>query len=180
MRKLKGCVFCLSFLDTVMELALNVNFSWKSMSRLSYTISCTLEWRHNGRDSVSNHQTHNCLLNRLSRRRSKLRVTGLCVGNSPGTGEFPAQMASNAENVSIWWRHHDSSDDGLALQLGESAATPLIDLLRSFQQKDEHRYHRKPVAVFLTNCPIRFMRTFKADLSSWSVFLNWYDWHDIA
>ena len=21
--------------------------------------------------------------------------------------EFPAQMASNAENVSIWWRHHD-------------------------------------------------------------------------
>ena len=31
----------------------------------------------------------------------------LCAGNSPGTGEFPAQMASNAENVSIWWRHHD-------------------------------------------------------------------------
>ena len=28
------------------------------------------------------------------------------VGNSPATGEFPAQMASNAENVSIWWRHH--------------------------------------------------------------------------
>ena len=23
------------------------------------------------------------------------------------TGEFPAQRASNAENVSIWWRHHD-------------------------------------------------------------------------
>ena len=45
------------------------------------------------------------LLNRLFRRRSKktskLRVTGLCAGNSPGTGEFPAQMASNAENVSI-------------------------------------------------------------------------------
>ena len=38
---------------------------------------------------------------------SKLRVTGLCAGNSPGTGEFPAQMASNAENISIWWRHHD-------------------------------------------------------------------------
>ena len=37
---------------------------------------------------------------------SKLRATGLCAGNSPGTGEFPAQMASNAENVSIWWRHH--------------------------------------------------------------------------
>ena len=36
-----------------------------------------------------------------------LRVTGLCVGNSPGTDEFPAQMASYAENVSIGWRHHD-------------------------------------------------------------------------
>ena len=71
----------------------------------------TLQWHHNGRYSVSNHQPHSCLLNRLFKRRSKktskLRVTDLCVGNSPGTGEFPAQMASNAENVSIWWRHHE-------------------------------------------------------------------------
>ena len=67
-----------------------------------------LRWRHNGRYSVSNHQSHDCLLNRLRRseKTSKLRVTGLCAGNSPGTGEFPSQMASNAENVSIWWRHH--------------------------------------------------------------------------
>ena len=54
--------------------------------------------------------TQTSLLNRLFRRRSKktskLRVTGLCAGNSPGTGEFPAQMASYAENVSIWWCHH--------------------------------------------------------------------------
>ena len=40
------------------------------------------------------------------RKHQKLRVTGLCAGNSPGTGEFPAQMASNGENFSIWWRHH--------------------------------------------------------------------------
>ena len=33
-----------------------------------------------------------------------------CAGNSPGTGEFPAQMASYAENVSIWWRHHVISE----------------------------------------------------------------------
>ena len=73
--------------------------------------SLSLQWRHNGRDGVSNHQPHDCLLNRLFRRRSKktskLRGTGLCAGNSPVTGEFPAQMASNAENVSIWWRNHD-------------------------------------------------------------------------
>ena len=70
-----------------------------------------LQWRHNERDGVSNHQPHHCLLNRLFKRRSKktskLRVTGLCAGNSPVTGEFPAQMASNAGNVSIWWRLHD-------------------------------------------------------------------------
>ena len=70
----------------------------------------TLRWRHNDHDSVSNHQPHGCLLNRLFRRRSKktskLRVTGLCAGKSPETGEFPAQMASYAENGSIWWRHH--------------------------------------------------------------------------
>ena len=70
----------------------------------------TLHWRHHDHGGVSNHQPHGCLLNRLFRCRSKktakLRVTGLCVGNSPVTGEFPAQMASYAENVSIWWRHH--------------------------------------------------------------------------
>ena len=69
-----------------------------------------LRWRLNGRDSVSNHQPHDCLLYVLFRRRSKktwkLRVTGLCAGKSPGTGEFPAQMASNAAKVSIWWRYH--------------------------------------------------------------------------
>ena len=63
--------------------------------------SLSLRWRNNDRDGVSNHQPRDCLLNHLFRRRSKktskLRVTGLCAGNSPGTGEFPAQMASYAE-----------------------------------------------------------------------------------
>ena len=71
---------------------------------------CTLQWRHNERDGLSNHQPHDCLLNSLFGRRSqktwKLRVTGLCEGNSPVPGEFPAQKASNAENISIWWRNH--------------------------------------------------------------------------
>ena len=44
---------------------------------------------------------------RRSKKTSKLRVTGLGEGDSPVTGEFAAQRAtSNAENVSIWWRHH--------------------------------------------------------------------------
>ena len=73
----------------------------------------TLQWRHNDHDGVSNHQPYDCLLNRLFRRRSKKtpkpQVTALCAGNSPVTGEFPAQRASNAENISNWWRHHESS-----------------------------------------------------------------------
>ena len=36
---------------------------------------------------------------------AKVRVTCLYTGNSPVTGESPAQRASNAENVR--WRHHD-------------------------------------------------------------------------
>ena len=56
-------------------------------------IRFALQWRHNGRDSVSNHQPHDCLLNRLFRRRSKkaskLRVSGLCAGISPGPVNCP-------------------------------------------------------------------------------------------
>ena len=68
-----------------------------------------LQWRHNERDGVSNHQPHDCLFNYLFSRRSektsKLRVTGICAGNSLVTWEFPAQSVSNADDVSIWWRH---------------------------------------------------------------------------
>ena len=80
----------------------------------AHVYNLSLEWRHNERDGVSNHQSQDCLLNRLFRRRSKkppkLRVIGLCVGNSPVTDEFPAQKASNAENDPIWWRHHVTDD----------------------------------------------------------------------
>ena len=53
----------------------------------------SLHWRHNDHDGFSNHQPHGCLRNRLFRRRSKktskLCVTGLCVGNSPGPVNSP-------------------------------------------------------------------------------------------
>ena len=58
----------------------------------------TLQRRQNERDGVSDHQLNDC---------SKLRVAGLCEGNSLMIGEFPAQMASNAETVFIWWRHNE-------------------------------------------------------------------------
>ena len=56
----------------------------------------------------------------------KHRVTGLCVGNSPVTGEFLAQMAGNAENVSIWRRHHLITDILSASPASSSGLGPLL------------------------------------------------------
>ena len=87
----------------------NEQYTWKVNSFLFSTNwnvmllanNQSLQWCHNERDGVSYHQLHDYLLDRLFRCRSrktlKLCVTGLCVGNSPVTGEFPAQRASNAE-----------------------------------------------------------------------------------
>ena len=70
----------------------------------------TLQWRHNERDGVSKHQPHDCLFNRLFRRRSqktsKLRVTGLCVGNSPVTLNSQHKGPVSRKNVSILRRHY--------------------------------------------------------------------------
>ena len=56
-------------------------------------LTVPLRWRHNGRVGVSNHQPYDYLLNRLFRRRSKktskLRITGLCAGNSPDNRWIP-------------------------------------------------------------------------------------------
>ena len=64
-------------------------------------------------NGISNHRRFDCVLNRLFRRRSmktwKIHVTGLCEGNSPVTGEFPAQRPVTRIFFSIWWRHHEQS-----------------------------------------------------------------------
>ena len=82
----------------------------KGVNRKAFLES--LERGYNERDGVSNHWRLDCLVDRLftsrSKKTSELRVTGLFEGNSLVTGEFPAQRASNVENVSIL-RHHDTS-----------------------------------------------------------------------
>ena len=87
-------------------------FQWRDSqaNTISYNVlslpDLTLQWRHNERNGVSHprclHYLLNCWFRRRSKKTSKKRVTGLCVGNSPRT----KQKACNAENVSIWWRHH--------------------------------------------------------------------------
>ena len=94
----------------------------------------TLQWRDNGSDSVSNHQPHDCLRNRLFRRRSKktskFRVTGLCAGNSPVSGD--------AENVYIWWRHHE-----VHFYVQETMPMNIAHFTRYIQEKDSDSGSRK-------------------------------------
>ena len=64
----------------------------------------------------------------------------ICEGNSPVTGEFPAQRTSNAENVSIWWRH-------LEKKLPWYFHTMCIDLLI------RHTFYNHPAAA---ECPLKY------------------------
>ena len=98
-----------------------------------FTDAYSLQWPFNERDGVSNYQRLHCLLNHLSRRRSnkasKFRVTGLCQMNTPVTGEFPAQRASNSVNASFWWRHHicvARSCRGVEIPLGDTRDVSII------------------------------------------------------
>ena len=79
----------------------------------------TLQWHHNGSDSVSNHQPRECLLNCLvrcrSKKTSKLRVTGLCAGihrrpvNSPHKGPVTQKMFPFVDAImrqyTVMWNH---------------------------------------------------------------------------
>ena len=99
-----GCQVWPNFGGKLRKPPLSIPCNWMS----SYWHVCihgvlfgTLQWHHSGHDGVSNHQPHDCLLNGLFKRRSKktskLRVAGLCEGNSRVTGQFPVQRASNAK-----------------------------------------------------------------------------------
>ena len=62
----------------------------------NFHCSYPLQWHHNDRDGVSNHQPHNCLLNLFSmcrsKKTSKLCVTALCAENSQHTGQVTRKM----------------------------------------------------------------------------------------
>ena len=70
----------------------------------------TLHWYHN--DTVASQITsltvvYSIVYSGTDQRNIKApRHWPLC-GEFTGTGEFPVKMACNAENGSIWWRHHE-------------------------------------------------------------------------
>ena len=86
----------------------------------------TLQWHHNGFNGISNHQPRDCLLSHFfrcrSKKMSKLHVTGLCAENSPVT-----QRASDKQNVSIWWHHHDNWP-GITRHIGTYKGVVLVYL----------------------------------------------------
>ena len=113
----KNTIYAISYaigFDVFCFIVVNCEFLVDSCNLFAHSFGAAsrplLQLRHNENDGVSNHQRFHCLLNCWFRIRSettsKLHVTGLCARNSSVTGEFPAQKASNAKNVSIWWRHH--------------------------------------------------------------------------
>ena len=67
----------------------------------------SLQLRHNDRNGVANNQPHDHLLNRLFKAPIKENIKAPHHWPREGNSPVPAQRASNTENVSIWWRHHD-------------------------------------------------------------------------
>ena len=77
-----------------------------------------------------------------SKKTSKPRVTGLCAGNSPVTGEFLAQRASNVENVSTWWRHHGN-------ERHKQVQSWLVTLLTVIVQFWRHVFSERMLLIFV-------------------------------
>ena len=67
--------------------------------------SNALHWRHNECPGASNHRHFHCLFNHLFRRAHQVKHQS-CALLAFMRGIHRWQRASNAENVSIWWRHH--------------------------------------------------------------------------
>ena len=114
---------CLDVYETYMKQksgSLNRNLKWRDQNLLpsldvkNFQVKhlhslYPLQWRNNEFSGITNVSIFYSTVcsGADQRKHQKVCVTGLCEGNSPVTGEFPTQRASNVENVSIWWLHHE-------------------------------------------------------------------------
>ena len=146
-------------------------------------MAVTLHWRHNDHDGVSNHQPHCYLLNRLfgrrSKKTSKLRVTGLCVGNSPGPvnsphkGPVTRKMVPFDDVIMIW---SFCKRDFLCIVLKENFSTLFWKLLLEFVSQSPVDNRLALVPVMARNITHVFVWT-NDDIciSKWgSLFLTTY------
>ena len=123
-----------------------------------------LQWRHNRLDSVSNHRASRLFTQQFIRAQIKETLKAprhwpLC-GEFTVTGEFPAQRARSAENVSIWWRLHATSVSVdllfLTVKIQTSGVYPKHDLFSCEQvdpitakQLDPHLCSTAVACIFL-------------------------------
>ena len=99
-------------------------------------LTITLRWRHNGHDGVSNHQPHDCPLNRSFRRRSKktskLRVTGLCAGiprwpvNSPYKWPVTRKMFPFDDVIMSMTNSQDQCNKKMSLSMHDKLINVLL------------------------------------------------------
>ena len=102
----------------------------------------------------------NRLFRYISKKISKLCVTGLCEGNSSVTGEFPTQRASDAENESIWWRHHEISCKACNSHAEFPSKEYMIQrryMVKSSIQYFKRRLRSKNIPGRLNNCRARYI-----------------------
>ena len=115
----------------------------KSRNRV---IVYTLQWHHNEHDGVSNYQPHNYLLNRYSSTDERKHRSSALMAF--------VKKTSNAENVSIWWRHE------IAVTLLHALMVTLISICSMF--------------FLLFKILLHVLRKLERKLSFCGFFISWY------
>ena len=123
--------------------------------RIASSCCSKLQWRHNGLDGVSNHQPHHCLLSRLfgrrSKKTSKLRVTGLCAGNSPGK-MFPfGDVIMNVAYSPIFLRISSSCCSQWLPQQSHGCPQGAVSLYKHHLSRYNHSHYKDKTVVRPSN-----------------------------
>ena len=66
------------------------NLKLSCLCWVSLTVYCALQWHHNERGFISNHQPHNCLLNRLFK--VQIKEISKLLSHWPLCGEFTGDL----------------------------------------------------------------------------------------
>ena len=113
---LNNCYFSPGAIELKFPPARLVSSSWR-ISLVCFHYSDVIMSPMASHISGVSHVLLSLLFRRKSKKTSKLRVTDLCERNPPVTGRIPSQRASNAWNVSIWWRRHVRLSPGPSIHL---------------------------------------------------------------
>ena len=141
-------------------------------------ILTTASWRHNGRDGISNHQPHDCLLNRLFRRRSRKHQSSAPLAFGRWTHRWPVNsphkwpvtrkifpiydvimrgwsthIAKTCWSTSIWYRSDAKVSDWCLIDIDPSVSAIWI-----------RTWVRAPREDSSTECFSRYVNMFEINL----------------